>query len=118
MLYATKFGVVGYITVVTRIRGCPSGCPVGCLVVLSGAGDTPTGSLQLVPLLDRRLGQRILKKPAGLKPEDILRSLSEDLRKGAVTGDGAGQAGPGQVMAQNTSWTMIGTDTVRALRSQ
>lgn len=60
------------------------------LVVLCGTGDTLAGSLQLIPLLDRRLGQRILKKPADSKPEDTLRSLSEDLRKGAITGDGGG----------------------------
>ena len=63
-------------------------------MVLSGAGDTPTGSVPLLPLQDRRLGQRILKKPAGSKP---------DLRKGLSQAMGQGQAVPGQVTAQNAS---------------
>lgn len=79
-------------------------------MVLSGAGgDTPTGSLPLLPLQDRRLGQRILKKPAGSKP---------DLRKGLSQAMGQGQAVPGQVTTQNASWIEVGMGTVTALRSQ
>lgn len=78
--------------------GLPQRVPGKPPVVLSGAGDTPPGSLQLVLLLDRRLGQRIFKKPAGWKPDDILRSLSvkggcHRRREGAGstrTGDGSG----------------------------